>query len=307
MNKFLTLFLLILHPTVFAQLTDREKTYLKGPVSSVKLISEETDRAGNTYPHNQEITYYNNSGMISRLIILAVDTIHIVQELNYEYRNSLLVKKSDDLKQSILSGCTEERYTWNENKLLAEKNTFEGEAGMVPEKHTLKESLRYDSKGNCLEDKLETFLPAPMEKTIRNSYDDYGRKIRTEIFQGESRHEYTDYTFDKNNRVKTETNRDDLGRARLTYIYDYDPAGHITLFQGIQYNYPSATIIRQTLTLNTYKDDLLVESTTESNSQKDFKTEYRYSNFDSHGNWLTRLTLRNDKLSLKENRLILYY
>ena len=307
MNKFLTLFLLILSPPVFAQFTDREKAGLKGPVFSVKLISEETNRAGNTFPHNPEITYYNNLGMISRLIILADETLHIVQELNYEYSNSLLVKKSDDLKLSILSGCTEERYTWNENKMLAEKNTFEGETGKVPEKHTIKESFRYDSKGNCIEDKIETFFPSPMEKTIRNSYDDSGRKIRTEIFQGEMRHQYTDYTFDKNNRVKTETDRDDEGRARLTYIYDYDPVGHTTLFQGIQYNYPSATIIRQTLTLNTYKDDLLVESTTESNSQKDFKTEYRYNNFDSHGNWLTRQTLRNDKLSLTENRLIQYY
>ena len=307
MKKFLIHLLFALPFAVFAQQTDLEKAGLRGRVLEVRLITEETDRRGFTFRRNPEITKYDSAGNICSLIILADDSIHTVQEVHYEYKGGLLVKKTDEMKVSILSGMTEERYNWNDHGLLTEKRTWEGEAGRPAEKLTQKETYRYDARGNCIEDRLEIFFPSARETTTRTVYNDSGRKLRIENLQGGIRQGYTAYTYNGENRVKTETERDDSGRAMMTYIYNYDQDGNTTMVQGIQYNYPSATIIRQTLTINTYRNGLLVESTSENNSQNDIKTEYRYSDPDSHGNWTKKETIRNEKLSLMERRRIWYY
>ena len=307
---FLLLFVLpcaVWSQTVSGQQSDLERAGLKGRMSELKLYTEETDRRGFTYRHNPEITTFDSAGMISNTLIMTLDTAKVVQELHYTYKGGLLVNKKDEMKMSILSGVTEERYTWNEEKRLAEKATYEGELGKAPEKLTQIEKFVYDKRGNCIEDSTAIFFPVRSGKSIRTVYSDLGRRLRSEIFENGKRQGYTEYRYDKDGRVKTETERDDSGRAKLAYIYAYDQSGHTTMVQGIQYNYPLTTIIRQSLTLNIYRDDLLTESTTETNSQKDFKTEYRYSNVDGHGNWLMKETIRNEKLSLVERREVEYY
>ena len=305
-HLFFTL-IFVLPFSLAAQQITREKAGLMGPVHTIKLIREEIIRDSSFTKRNPELTTYNVDGTINSLQIFNSHTQELVQEEKYEYARGLVVKKTVDTKVSILAGVTEERFIYNENKQLLETYTYEGETGKIPEKLTAKKTFRYDKKGNWIWEKQLDITLNNTEKINLHSYNDKGQEICTENIRYGMRWQYTEYTYNKSKQVKTETIRDDDGRAKMVYIYDYDSLGHPAVTESLQYNYGGTVVMSRSITINTFRNELLIDTETESNGQKDYKAEYQYADFDKYGNWLTRKIVHNGTLTQLDKRIIDYF
>ena len=79
--------------------------------------------------------------------------------------------------------------------------------------------------------------------------------------------QYTEYTYDINNRVQTETLLDDEGRKKSTLTYKYDDDGNNIRIEELNYAYPATTVLSKSITNHSYSKGRLVNTNCQTNTR----------------------------------------
>jgi len=105
------MFSLLFPALIAAQSSDWEKAGLKGRVYNLKIMPVDYDKDGKATARNSEVYNYNGTGVLTDELTVNDATLDFVSVKKYEYSNGLLIKRSADVKVSILACVEEEQYS----------------------------------------------------------------------------------------------------------------------------------------------------------------------------------------------------